>query len=167
MSHLFYECARLLRLLAVVYSGAHYFGGVKDKSAGNCTFLCKVAAWVATSWEYSSPKLHCPMWNCPLYHKSHLLSCNNHSQSTCIGKKISFGQRDQEFQIFFIFKSHLTNLQIGPGRPGDNHYNPQKLWEQPTVPKQNQNVVKERVFLTQNCTLRLIGLFSFFGLPRF
>lgn len=59
------------------------------------------------------------------------------------------------------------SLQIGRGRPGDNHYNPQELGEQPTVSKQNQNIVKERMFLTQNCTLRLIGLFSFFGLPPF
>lgn len=59
------------------------------------------------------------------------------------------------------------SLQIGPGRPADNYYNPQELGEQPTVPKQNQNVVKERVFLTQNYTLRLIGLFSSFGLPPF
>lgn len=59
------------------------------------------------------------------------------------------------------------SLHIGPGRPADNHYNPQELGEQPTVPKQNQNVVKERVFLTQKCTLRLTGLFSSFGFPLF
>lgn len=57
------------------------------------------------------------------------------------------------------------SLQIGPGRPVDNHYNPHKLGEQPIVPKQNQNFVKERVFLTQNCTLRLTAVFSSFGVP--
>lgn len=147
--------------------GVFYFGGVKDKSAGNCTLLCKVAAWVAANWDYSSPEMHCTMWICPLYHKPDFLSCNNDSESTSIGNKISFGQRDQEFQISFIFRSHLMSLQIGPRRPADNHYNPHKLGEQPIVPEQNQNVVKEWVFLTQNCTLRLIALFSSFGLPPF
>lgn len=39
--------------------------------------------------------------------------------------KKSVGQRDRGFQIFFVFKTQLMSLQIGPGRPAD--YNPQEL----------------------------------------
>lgn len=59
------------------------------------------------------------------------------------------------------------SLQIGPGRPDDNHYNPHEIGEQPTVPKKNQNVVKERIishselYPQADCSLQLLWSSSF------